>query len=129
MGRCGVMRSIVAAAVIAATLFVVVIAAGRQAAAVRLNRLAITASEAQRGSYFAWQQARRWWPQLSDAERGQVRKACQEWRQRHSTLHWKSERWPPGSVEKSLFDGGLHWDRICSPAFYDVPLELVSIGG
>jgi hypothetical protein len=117
----------IAAAFVAATVLVFVIVAGRQASAARLSRLAITAAEVQRGSFFAWAQVRSWWPQLSDVERSQMSAACQDWRQSHSTLHWKNEKWPPLSAAKSVLDGGLPWDRICPPAFYSVPLEVVAI--
>ena len=127
MGRANVVRAILAASCIAFMFVVAVRTIAHDSSVARRHRLAITATEAQRGSFFAWTQVRRWWPQLSNAERVQMLAACQDWRQSHSTLHWKDEKWPPLPAEKSLVDGGLAWDRMCSPAFYRSPLELVAI--
>ena len=127
MGRANVVRAILAASCIAVLFVVATVSAVHGSSAARRHRLAITATEAQRGSFFAWAQVLRWWPQLSKAERIQMHVACQGWRQSNATLHWKDEKWPPLSAEKALVDGGLSWDRICPPAFYSVPLELVAI--
>ena len=127
MGRANVVRVILAASCIAVLFVVAAVSTVHGSSAARRHRLAITATEAQRGSFFAWAQVRRWWPQLSKAERVQMQVACQGWRQSNPTLHWKDEKWPPLSAEKPLVDGGLSWERMCAPAFYSVPLELVAI--
>jgi hypothetical protein len=124
MFRPGFTRPGLVAVCICLALLVIGAVGVRYVGAVRSGRIATTALEIRRGNYFAWRQAGRWWDRLSESEQHQLLAACEDWAKVSSTLQSKDKMWPTASRVSSFLAGGLNFDRMCHPAFYQVPLAM-----